>query len=86
MADYNYNGATLSKNRKLKDSEGKQTVETYCVMFGMRIQNTFHCSMKYVKKTISLGNPCSFLFNSGHVGFHHLKKFRRDLLLTDGEV
>ena len=24
--------------------------------------------------------------DSGHVGFHHRKKFRRDLLLTDGEV
>ena len=24
--------------------------------------------------------------DSGHVGFHHRKKFRRDLILTDGEV
>ena len=24
--------------------------------------------------------------DSGHVGFRHRKKFRRDLLLTDGEV
>ena len=36
----------LSKNRKLKDSKGKQTVKTYCVMFGMCIQNTSHCWIK----------------------------------------
>ena len=53
MADYNYNsnGMTLlgnpSKGKVVSEPEIKrfkgQTVKTYCVMFAMYIQNSFHC-------------------------------------------
>ena len=57
----------LSKNRKLKDSKGKQTVKTYCVMFGMCIQNTFHCLVKCQKDYFwVVGNPCSIFFSNSN--------------------
>ena len=59
MADYNYNinGMTLlgnpSKGKVVREPEIKrfkgQTVKTYCVMFAMYIQNSFHCWIKSQK-------------------------------------